>query len=188
MAIPSPAGCARWARRRRSASISNRRSAATCSPWRAWRSPRSARSTTRRSARSSGGIPADLDRARRRGAGLDHHPRCGDAGHERSHRQPGAGQAGRYRGDVARPARHVAGARCRGLASSCRARAPGCATCWWPAASPSATAGCCGPISRAVRAKLAASGERILAQLDVKSVSRADCRAMNKAGGTPCDV
>ena len=62
---------------------------------------------------SSGGIPADLDRAGGRGAGLDHHPGCGDAGHGRPHRQPGARQAGRYRGDVARSARHVAGARCR---------------------------------------------------------------------------
>ena len=58
----------------------------------------------------------------------------------------GARQAGRHRGDVARPARHVAGARCRWPRSSCRARAPGCATCWWRAASPSATAGCCDPI------------------------------------------
>ena len=131
-----------------------------------------ARARQRGGARQQRRHPADLDRARGRGAGLDHHARCGDAGHGRPHRQPGARQAGRHRGDVARSARHVAGARCRGLASSCRARAPGCATCWSPAASPSATAGCCDPISAAVRARLAASGERILGHLDIKSVSR----------------
>jgi cytosine/adenosine deaminase-related metal-dependent hydrolase len=38
----------------------------------------------------------------------------GDARHERPHRQPRAGQAGRHCRDVARAARHVAGARCRG--------------------------------------------------------------------------
>ena len=69
--------------------------------------------------------PADLDRARVRGAGLDHHPGCGDAGHGRPHRQPGARQAGRYRGDVARSARHVAGARCRGLARHAGLGRPG---------------------------------------------------------------
>ena len=41
----------------RSASISNRRSAATCSPWRAWRSPRSARSTMRPSAPGAAAFP-----------------------------------------------------------------------------------------------------------------------------------
>ena len=116
--------------------------------------------------------PGDLDRARFRGARLDHHPRGGDAGHGRPHRQPGARQAGRHRGDVARPARHVAGARCRGLGRHAGLGRPGARRAGGRHASPSATAGCLRSDLGAVRAKLAASGERILAHLDIKSVSR----------------
>ena len=106
-----------------------------------------ARPRQRGRARQERRHPADLDRARGRGARLDHHPGRRDAGHGRPHRQPGARQAGRHRGHVARPARHVAGARCRRHGRHAGHAAPGCATCWSPAASPSATAGCCGPIS-----------------------------------------
>ena len=55
--------------------------------------------------------PGHLDRAGGRGLRLDHHPWGRDAGHGRPHRLPGAGQTGRHCGNVARPARHVAGAR-----------------------------------------------------------------------------
>ena len=63
----------------------------------------------------SGGIPATSTVPAARSLRLDHHPRCRDAGHGRPHRLPGARQAGRHRGHVARPARDVAGARSGGL-------------------------------------------------------------------------
>ena len=111
---------------------------------------------------SSGGIPPTstvpaaeaLDWITTRGAAM--------LGMSRPHRQPGARQAGRYRGDVARPARHVAGARCRGLGRHAGLGRPGARRAGGRHASPSATAGLLRSDLGAVRARLAASGERIL--------------------------
>ena len=116
--------------------------------------------------------PADLDRAGRRGARLDHHARCGDAGHDRPHRQPGAGQAGRHRRDVAGPARHVAGARCRWPRVVMQGSGARMRDVLVAGRFAKRDGRLLRPISARVRSKLAASGERILARLDVTSVSR----------------
>jgi len=57
---PSPDACAPWGPRHHMASISNRRSAATCSTWRAWRWPRT-RARQCAGTRAQRRHPFDLD-------------------------------------------------------------------------------------------------------------------------------
>ena len=82
---------------------------------------------------------------------------------------------------------HAAGARCRSRPSSCRAAARGCATCWSPAASPSATASCCGSDLAADPRQTRRLGRTHPGPLERAQHQPANSRRMkNEQGGHPC--